>query len=70
VFPSHFLVTATLVALTLRFTPGRVAAVAVVVVELLIIAWVVLAFVATPADYPDHMCPGNVPAWPPSWLPV
>jgi hypothetical protein len=45
-------------------------AVAVVVVELLLITWVVLAVVATPADYPDPLCRGNVPGWLPSWLPV
>jgi hypothetical protein len=68
VFPALFMVTAAVVALTLRLTPGHIVAAAVVVAELLLITWVVVAYVATPADYPDPICPGNVPAWLPSWL--
>lgn len=68
VFPMLFLATAALVTLTLRWATGRVAAVAVVVVVLLLITWMVLAFVATPANYPDPICPVNVPAWLPPWL--
>ncbi|MFJ2744398.1 hypothetical protein ACIO3O_32630 [Streptomyces sp. NPDC087440] len=34
------------------------------------LVWWVLAVVATPADYPDPLCPANVPAWWPEWVPV
>ncbi|CAM5251266.1 hypothetical protein GCM10010329_07670 [Streptomyces spiroverticillatus] len=49
---------------------GTGLAVLVGVVANLGLVWWVMAVVATPADYPDDICPANVPEWWPGWVPV
>ena len=34
------------------------------------LAWLLFAWQGTPSDYPDPICPSNVPPWWPSWIPV
>jgi hypothetical protein len=61
------------VTVTLAVTGPRhpVLGATVVMVALLLLLWLVMAVVATPAGQPDPVChPGNVPYWFPDWLPV
>jgi hypothetical protein len=37
---------------------------------LVFVAWLLFAWQGTPSDYPDPICPSNVPPWWPSWIPV
>ena len=37
---------------------------------LVFLAWLLFAWQGTPSDYPDPICPSNVPPWWPSWIPV
>lgn len=48
---------------------GRSAPYVVGAVALGAVALAMWVFVATPGWYPDPICPENVPAWWPSWLP-
>ncbi|RIQ11799.1 hypothetical protein [Jiangella rhizosphaerae] len=50
-----------------RRAPAGLVAGALTVV---LLAWLLFAWVGTPSDYPDPICPANVPPWWPSWLPV
>lgn len=53
--------------------PGTLAAYAaafvLALVPLVFSVWAVMDF-AIPENYPDPVCPDNVPSWWPSWLPV
>lgn len=51
-------------------TRRRSAAVGAGLVALVLVAWLLIAWQVTPADYPDPICPANVPPWWPSWIPV
>lgn len=35
-----------------------------------LMAWLLFAWLGTPSGYPDPICPSNVPPWWPSWIPA
>jgi hypothetical protein len=49
---------------------GAWVAVPVAIVLNVAMLWWLMAEVATPADYPDNICPANVPTWWPDFIPV
>lgn len=48
----------------------RALGVAAATAALVFLAWLLFAWQGTPSDYPDPICPSNVPPWWPSWIPV